>query len=194
MYLVIDNYDSFVHNLTRYFVMTGVKCRVVRNDAISLEQIRTLKPKAIILSPGPCTPKEAGICIGAVKAFCKNTPILGICLGHQAIGEAYGCKTSKAKEPLHGIATPISHDQKGIFKDIKTPMSVGRYHSLIVKDPEKHSLEVTSRAENGEVMAIQHTIDPVYGLQFHPESILTPKGLKLIENFKQIVQTYHEKN
>lgn len=194
MFLVIDNYDSFVHNLTRYLVLAGNKCRVVRNDAITIQQIKQLKPEAIILSPGPCTPKEGGICVDVVKTFGQTTPILGICLGHQAIGEAYGCLTLRSDQPMHGLQSTITHNKNGIFSALPTPMDVGRYHSLIVKTKNANSpLQTTARTKEGEIMAIQHETHPVYGLQFHPESILTPQGLKLIENFTKIVQDWKAK-
>jgi para-aminobenzoate synthetase component 2 len=196
MFLVIDNYDSFTHNLARYFENAGEASKIVRNDEITLEDITALKPRAIIISPGPCTPQDAGICIDAIKKFGAHIPILGICLGHQAIGEAYGATTSRAAAPIHGKASTITHNAKALFKGLPSPMEVGRYHSLIVTPPENaksYPLKTTAKTEDGEIMAMQHTKHPVYGLQFHPESILTTHGEALVENFTAIVQTWHSK-
>lgn len=194
MFLVLDNYDSFVHNLARYFEVEGEACEIIRSDKITLDEIKTKEPKALVLSPGPCTPKEAGICVEAVEEFGANLPILGVCLGHQAIGEAYGAKTSKAEEPVHGKATTIEHNRQGIFKGTPSPMDVGRYHSLIVEPPPKATFNITAKTPDGEIMAVQHKKHPVYGLQFHPESILTSHGAMLIENFISIVYTWHKGN
>ncbi len=192
MFLVIDNYDSFVHNLARYFELTGVKTRVERNDALTVQDIRDLKPKALILSPGPCTPKEAGICIEAVKKLGHELPTLGVCLGHQAIGEAYGAKTLRADKPVHGKSAEITHDGKGLFKALPSPMQVGRYHSLITQPPEACRLETTAQTDQGEIMAMHHPVHPVYGVQFHPESILTEHGQKLVKNFVDIARQWHK--
>jgi para-aminobenzoate synthetase component 2 len=196
MMLVIDNYDSFTHNLARYFENAGEASQIVRNDEITLEDITTLKPRAIIISPGPCTPQDSGICIDAIKKFGARIPILGICLGHQAIGEAYGATTARAAAPVHGKASTITHNGKSIFRDLPSPMEVGRYHSLIVTPPENvksYPLKTTAQTEDGEIMAMQHTKHPVYGLQFHPESILTTHGEALVENFTRLVQEWHDK-
>lgn len=191
MFLVIDNYDSFVHNLARYFELAGVKTRVERNDALSIGDIRKMAPEAIILSPGPCTPKEAGICIEAVKEFGPTIPILGVCLGHQAIGEAYGCVTLRADTPIHGKATQIKHDGKGIFKTLPTPLKVGRYHSLIVKPSKSKKFITTAQTDDGEIMALKHPSHPVYGVQFHPESILTEHGQDIVNNFVDLAREFH---
>ncbi|MCK5284632.1 MAG: aminodeoxychorismate/anthranilate synthase component II [Alphaproteobacteria bacterium] len=191
MILVIDNYDSFVHNLARYISLAGCNYEIVRNDKITLKEIHTIKPKALVLSPGPYSPKKAGICINAVKEFGANIPILGVCLGHQAIGEAYGAKTSRAKKPMHGKSSKINHNEKDIFAGLPTPMKVGRYHSLIVDDIENTNLLPTAMHDN-EIMAIQHKTHPVYGVQFHPESILTEHGQIIINNFTAIAQQWHQ--
>ncbi len=192
MFLVIDNYDSFVHNLARYFELSGVETRVERNDAITIEDIRDIQPDAIILSPGPCTPKEAGICVDIVKAFGPDIPILGVCLGHQAIGEAYGAATLRAETPVHGKATTITHDGKDLFKGLPSPLDVGRYHSLIVKPGKQCKLTSTAQTETGEIMALTHPSHPVYGVQFHPESVLTQNGQTLINNFVDLARQHHK--
>lgn len=193
MFLVIDNYDSFVHNLARYFELSGVETRVERNDAITIEDIRDIQPDAIILSPGPCTPKEAGICVDIVKSFGPDIPILGVCLGHQAIGEAYGAVTLRAEAPVHGKATTITHDGKNVFKGLPSPLDVGRYHSLIVQQPGKNcKLITTAQTETGEIMALTHPSHPVYGVQFHPESVLTQHGQSLINNFVDLARQHHK--
>ena len=191
MFLVIDNYDSFVHNLARYFEIAGVETRVVRNDAITLDEIESLAPEALVLSPGPCTPKEAGICVDAVKKFGQTLPILGVCLGHQAIGEAYGAMTLRADTPVHGKASVITHDGTDVFKTLPSPMEVGRYHSLIVQPSKTCKLMTTAQTDDGEIMALKHPSHPVYGVQFHPESVLTENGQALVQNFVDLAQEWH---
>ncbi len=193
-FLVIDNYDSFVHNLARYVEMTSAQCRVIRNDKITIDEIKKLSPKGIIISPGPCTPNEAGISIEAVKEFGRTTPILGVCLGHQAIAEAYGGTTLQSNTPIHGKSSTISHKETGIFEGVETPLSVGRYHSLITSLGDDSPLEITATLKDGTIMAAQHKSHPVYGVQFHPESILTQHGLKIIENFVQIAENWKTKS
>lgn len=183
MILIIDNYDSFVYNLARYVEKLGAHALVKRNDKITIDEIKTLTPEAIILSPGPCTPKEAGICIDVIKTFGETTPILGVCLGHQAIGEAYDGQTIRASKPMHGKSSMLEHDANGLFENLPSPMQIGRYHSLITQRPENSELVVTARSNDGEIMAMQHKTHPVYGIQFHPESVLTPDGITIIENF-----------
>ncbi|HVT62912.1 MAG TPA: aminodeoxychorismate/anthranilate synthase component II [Legionellaceae bacterium] len=184
MILLIDNYDSFVYNLARYIGQLGHARHVVRNDAISIEEIKTLNPSHIILSPGPCTPNEAGISLEVIAHFYKTTPILGICLGHQAIGQFFKGHINKAKQPMHGKSTLIQHNQQGIFRHLPTPLKVGLYHSLIVEQayllPE---IEIIARSQYGDIMALRHTSFPTIGLQFHPESILTEGGYYLLANF-----------
>lgn len=194
MFLVIDNYDSFVHNLARYFILAGAEVEVMRNDAITCEGIQAMSPEAIILSPGPCAPKDAGICIDAVKRFGSDTPILGVCLGHQAIGEAYDGTTIQTDTPIHGKASDIRHDEKTIFKSIPNPFSAGRYHSLITTLPKGSPLQITAWLKDKTIMAMQHETHPVYGVQFHPESILTEDGPKIIENFVAIAKNHNRRH
>ena len=193
--LLIDNYDSFVHNLARYVELAGaqgtMECEVVRNDTITINEIKNLKPEGIILSPGPCTPAEAGICIEAVKEFGNTTPILGVCLGHQAIGEAYAGETIQSDTPIHGKSSTITHNGAGIFKNVENPLQVGRYHSLITKLDAANRLEVTATLDDDTIMAVQHKSHPVYGVQFHPESILTKDGLKIVQNFVDIARDWN---
>lgn len=184
MILLIDNYDSFTYNLYQYFGTFTDEIRVVRNDAVTLEEIRQMHPEKIVLSPGPKSPSEAGICMDVVKEFYKEVPILGICLGHQCIGEAFGGTVSYAKSLYHGKQSEISHDGTGIFEGIPSPVKVARYHSLAVQEDDlPECLEVTARTADGEIMAIRHKEYPVVGLQFHPESIYTEHGKRMIENF-----------
>jgi len=182
MILLIDNYDSFVYNLARHFGQLGCQRRVVRNDEISCDEITSIAPSHIVISPGPCTPNEAGISLQVVKEFGEKIPILGICLGHQAIAQAYGGKVVLSKTPMHGKTSQIQHDDSLLFNKIPSPLAVGRYHSLSVSELP-NCLKVTARASDDEVMAIQHIDHPVYGVQFHPESILTAHGYRLLENF-----------
>jgi len=187
MIIVIDNYDSFVHNLARYVELAGHDTRVIRNDAMSVAEIKALNPTAIILSPGPCTPKEAGICIELVQTLGPQIPVLGVCLGHQVIGEAYDGETLRAA-PCHGRASMIAHNGTGIFHDIQSPFEGGRYHSLVSAMAQESALEITARTDDGTIMAMAHKTHPVYGVQFHPESILTQNGLALIRNFVRIAE------
>ena len=184
MILIIDNYDSFVFNLARYFVELDEQVKIVRNDEILPSQI---KAKAIVISPGPCTPLEAGASKDIVRELSGKLPILGVCLGHQVIGDAFGARVTRAKKPLHGEASDIEHDGKGIFAGLPQSFAAGRYHSLIVDQVEGTPLRVTARAENGEVMALQHESHPTYGVQFHPESILTEHGYDMLRNFLKVV-------
>ena len=184
MILLIDNYDSFTYNLYQYMGIFREDIEVVRNDKITIEEIRRMAPEKIVLSPGPKSPKEAGICLDVVKEFYDKIPILGICLGHQCIGEAFGGVVSYAKELYHGKQSLIAHDGTGIFQGIESPIQVARYHSLAVqKDSLPECLVVTAETEDGEIMAMRHKDYPVAGLQFHPESIYTQHGKRMIENF-----------
>lgn len=184
MILVIDNYDSFVYNLARYFAKCEYITHVVRNDAISVAEIEALDVSHIIISPGPCTPNEAGVSLAVIEYFYTKMPILGVCLGHQAIGQFFGAKITKAKVPLHGQASQIFHNHKGVFTDIPQSLLVGRYHSLIVdKLPDDSPLEITALSGENEIMAVAHKNYPLIGVQFHPESILTEYGEQIINNF-----------
>jgi para-aminobenzoate synthetase component II len=184
MILIVDNYDSFVFNVARYFEELGQSVKVVRNDQVTEAD---LKAKAIVISPGPCTPKEAGASMQIVKDFSGKLPILGICLGHQVIGEVFGAKVTRAKAPLHGEASEIEHNGQGLFQDLPQNFAAGRYHALIVEDVEPTPLAITARAANGEVMGLQHKTHPTFGVQFHPESILTEHGYELLRNFLKVV-------
>jgi para-aminobenzoate synthetase component II len=182
--LLIDNYDSFVHNLARYVRELGEETRVVRNDRIEPEAIAALAPTHIILSPGPCTPREAGVSNRVVERFGSRTPILGVCLGHQCIGAAYGSEVVRAARPMHGKTSEVHHDGSGIFAGIPSPFRAARYHSLLVpRDTLPECLEVVAATAEGEVMAFRHREHPVWGVQFHPESVLTEHGYTLLRNF-----------
>lgn len=184
MILLIDNYDSFVYNLARYVSELGYTCCVKRNDAITLAEIEILNPSHIIISPGPCAPLQAGISLAVIKAFGGRVPILGVCLGHQAIGEAYGGLVVRAKKPMHGRAALISHSGENIFFGLPESLQVGRYHSLIVSEENfPAELEVTARSAEGEIMGLAHRTHAVFGVQFHPESVLTQYGCDLLKNF-----------
>jgi anthranilate synthase component 2 len=184
MILLIDNYDSFVHNLARYVRELGFIEVVQRNDAITIEQIETLGPSHIIISPGPCTPDDAGVSLSVIQHFAKNIPILGICLGHQAIAQAFGGEIIRAKQPTHGKASAVTHNQQGIFKGLPNPFKAARYHSLAVNQKKLPTcLEITARTEDDEIMGLQHQRYPTVGVQFHPESILTEGGYQLMSNF-----------
>jgi anthranilate synthase component II len=190
MLLLIDNYDSFVFNLARYFERLGQETVVLRNDVANVENVRALKPAAIVLSPGPCTPTEAGCSLEIARELHESIPILGVCLGHQTIAAALGGRVVRAREPMHGRASAVSHNGKGIFAGVPNPFSAGRYHSLVVEEatlPE--SWIVTARTADGVVMAIVHRRQPVIGVQFHPESILTECGYPLLANFLRVAGT-----
>ena len=185
MILVIDNYDSFTFNLVQYLCELGAEVKVFRNDAIDVEGIEALRPRALVLSPGPCTPREAGVCVPAIQRFSGKVPILGVCLGHQSIGHAFGANVARAARPIHGKASTISHEGTGLFRGLEAPMRVGRYHSLSIRrDTLPPTLRVTAVADDdGEIMALVHRDQPTVGVQFHPESVLTPDGKRLLANF-----------
>ncbi|MGZ8442917.1 MAG: anthranilate synthase component II [Candidatus Binatia bacterium] len=184
MILLIDNYDSFTYNLYHYLGELGAEMRVVYNDKISLDEIAALRPEKIVISPGPCTPKEAGISCDVIKRFGAQTPILGVCLGHQCIGAAYGGKIVRAPSIMHGKLSDVSHDAKTIFRGLKNPFAAMRYHSLVI-DPQSLPAEllVSARTGDGVIMAVRHRSFPVEGVQFHPESILAEEGKQLLKNF-----------
>lgn len=184
--LLIDNYDSFVYNLARYFKELGCATEVVRNDAVTVPGIREIDPAAIVLSPGPCTPREAGVSLDVVRQLGATVPILGVCLGHQAIAVALGGRVVRAA-PVHGRTSAVWHDQQALFESLPNPLTAARYHSLVVaEDTLPTSLQVTARSPGGTVMALQHRQWPVYGVQFHPESILTDAGHQLLANFLKL--------
>ena len=184
MLVMIDNYDSFTYNLVQYFFELGQKVEVFRNDEISLQDIEEKSPDFLVISPGPCTPKEAGISVSAISHFAGKIPILGVCLGHQSIGAAYGADIIKAKKIMHGKLSKINHNQSGIFSSIDNDFVATRYHSLIIDESSlSKDFEVSARADDGTLMAIQHNALPVTGIQFHPESIATENGKALLKNF-----------
>jgi anthranilate synthase/aminodeoxychorismate synthase-like glutamine amidotransferase len=186
--LMIDNYDSFTYNLVQYLGELGAELEVRRNDAIDVAGVRAMAPQAIVISPGPCTPKEAGVSVPLLRAMTGELPILGVCLGHQCIGEAFGGKVVRAGRLMHGKTSPIVHDGRNIFAGLPNPFDAMRYHSLLVDaDAVPSSLEVSARTAEGEVMGLRHRTLPVEGIQFHPESIGTPDGKRLLANFlKQV--------
>jgi anthranilate synthase component II len=187
MIVLIDNYDSFAFNLVHYLGELGAEVRVHRNDKITSAAVTAADPDAIVLSPGPCTPKEAGICLDLIAAAAGKVPILGVCLGHQAIGQAFGGKVVRAPHVMHGKTSPIEHDGSGLFAGIASPMQATRYHSLVVEQASMpDALRVTARTPDGEIMALQHKSLPVWGVQFHPESILTLDGKRLLQNFLEM--------
>ncbi|CAA2106026.1 Aminodeoxychorismate/anthranilate synthase component 2 [Methylobacterium bullatum] len=194
MILVVDNYDSFVFNVVRYVEELGQEVKVLRNDAVDVAGIRALAPEALILSPGPCTPNEAGVTLPAIEALSGEIPILGVCLGHQAIGAAFGGRVERAARPLHGQATAIRHDGSGLFAGLPDPMQVGRYHSLIVTPQPgmDESLVVDAVSGEGEVMALSHRRHPTMGVQFHPESVLTENGHAVFGNFLDLARRWRE--
>ncbi len=187
MLLMIDNYDSFTYNLVQYLGELGQEIKVFRNDKITIAEIEELKPERIVISPGPCTPKEAGISIDVIRHFQGKMPILGVCLGHQSIGEAFGGDVVRAGRLMHGKTSMIYHDGKTIFKDLPNPFEATRYHSLIIKRETIPScLIITAETKEGEIMGVRHKDLPIEGVQFHPESILTKAGMDLLRNFLKI--------
>ena len=184
MLLIIDNYDSFTFNLVHYFMELGADVRVVRNDALSVEEALALKPQGIVLSPGPCAPDSAGICLDLIKQAPDDMPILGVCLGHQAMGQAFGGDVIPAKQIMHGKTSPIEHDGSGLFAQLPSPFIATRYHSLSVKESSfPDCLHITARTEDGEIMGLSHKTRPIHGVQFHPESIASEHGHDLLRNF-----------
>ncbi|HVP88355.1 MAG TPA: aminodeoxychorismate/anthranilate synthase component II [Casimicrobiaceae bacterium] len=184
MLLMIDNYDSFTYNLVQYLGELGADVQVYRNDALTLEQIAAWKPERIVLSPGPCTPSEAGICVPLIKRFAGEIPILGVCLGHQAIGQAFGGRIVRASRVMHGKLSEVTHRGAGVFAGLASPLAATRYHSLVIERASLPAcLEVTAESEDGEIMGVRHREAAVEGVQFHPEAILTEQGHELLANF-----------
>ena len=184
MLLVIDNYDSFTYNLVQYFGELGAEQVVKRNDEITLEEIAQMKPERIMISPGPCTPKEAGISCDVIRKFGATTPIFGVCLGHQCIGDVFGGEVVRAGRLMHGKTSPIIHDGKGVFAGLPNPFEATRYHSLLVKrETLPDCLEISAETAEKEIMGLRHKELPIHGVQFHPESILTLEGKRLLQNF-----------
>jgi anthranilate synthase component II len=184
MLLMIDNYDSFTYNLVQYFGELGEEVTVFRNDAITPDEISQLNPQRIVISPGPCTPSKAGVSVSLIGHYNGKVPILGVCLGHQSIGQAFGGRIIHAKQLMHGKTSPIFHIGEGVFRDLPSPFTATRYHSLVIeRESLPDCLEITAWTEDGEIMGIRHKTLAVEGLQFHPESILTEHGHKLLENF-----------
>jgi anthranilate synthase/aminodeoxychorismate synthase-like glutamine amidotransferase len=185
MLLLIDNYDSFTYNLAQYLGELGAEVRVERNDRITVDEIQKLQPQRIVISPGPCTPNEAGISLEVIRRLAGQMPIFGVCLGHQAIGQAFGGKVVRARKVMHGKTSKIFHDEAGLFRGVSNPFEATRYHSLVVEDLPP-SLQVTAKTWDEEIMAIRHRELPVYGVQFHPESILTLEGKRMLQNFLEM--------
>jgi len=187
MLLVLDNYDSFTYNLVQYFGELGAELVVKRNDEVTVEEIAALNPDKICISPGPCTPREAGISNEVIRVFGPRMPILGVCLGHQCIGDVFGGVVVRAERLMHGKTSPILHDGKGVFAGLPSPFEATRYHSLIVRrDSVPEVLEITAETAEKEIMGLRHREFPIHGVQFHPESILTPEGKQLLKNFLEM--------
>jgi anthranilate synthase component II len=187
MILVIDNYDSFTYNLVQYLGELGATLEVVRNDAVAVADVAAMKPERVVISPGPGTPRDAGISVEVIRRLGASTPILGVCLGHQAIGEAFGATVARARAQMHGKTSAIDHDGRGVFAGLSNPFTATRYHSLVVlEDTVPAELEVTAHAEDGEIMGLRHRRHPIEGVQFHPESILTVEGKRLLRNFLEL--------
>jgi len=190
MLLMIDNYDSFTYNLVQYLGELGAEVRVARNDAITLDEIETMAPSRIVISPGPCTPNEAGISVPLIRKFAGEIPILGVCLGHQAIGQAFGGRIVRSQRVMHGKLSTISHDGEGVFAGLPSPFHATRYHSLAIEQATlPAALAVTARADDGEIMGVRHREFAVQGVQFHPEAILTEHGKRLLDNFLRVRET-----
>src|SRR5574340_169477 len=184
MLLMIDNYDSFTYNLVQYFAELGADVVVRRNDEVTVEQIREMNPQHIVISPGPCTPSEAGVSVEAIKQFAGKIPILGVCLGHQSIGQAFGGKIVHAKQLMHGKTSAIRHNNAGVFRGLPNPFQATRYHSLVIERASlPDCLEITAWTDDGEIMGVRHKTLAIEGVQFHPESILTEHGHQLLRNF-----------
>ncbi len=191
MLLMLDNYDSFTFNIVQYFAQLGEDVKVVRNDEIRVDDIKGFNPDRIVISPGPCSPEEAGISVAAIREYAGRIPILGVCLGHQSIGAAFGGRIVRSVSLMHGKTSPIHHDGKEIFEGLPNPFNATRYHSLVVeRETLPDSLEVTAWVENSEIMGLRHRTLPVWGVQFHPESILTEGGMELLDNYLRLSRQY----
>ncbi len=187
MLLILDNYDSFTYNLVQYFGELGVEMQIHRNDALTVDEVKALAPEKICISPGPCTPNEAGICLEIIRELGPTTPILGVCLGHQSIGQVYGGEVVRADKLMHGKTSPIHHNGTSVFAGLPHPFEATRYHSLIVKrDTLPDCLEITAWTEDQVIMGLKHKEYPIHGVQFHPESILTEHGKQILETFLKI--------
>jgi anthranilate synthase/aminodeoxychorismate synthase-like glutamine amidotransferase len=194
MLLIIDNYDSFTYNLVQYFGELGAEPVVKRNDEINVAEIEALQPQGIVISPGPCTPKEAGVSNEVIAKLGPRVPLLGVCLGHQCIGHVYGAAVVRAGRLMHGKTSPILHDGTGVFAGLPSPFEATRYHSLLIDPPTvPGSLVVNAQTKEGEIMGVQHRDYPIHGVQFHPESILTRHGKDLLKNFLGLIDSYHTK-
>jgi anthranilate synthase/aminodeoxychorismate synthase-like glutamine amidotransferase len=184
--LLIDNYDSFTFNLAQYLGELGAPPLVKRNDEISLDEIAALRPDRIVISPGPGRPEDAGISVDLVRRFGPTTPVLGVCLGHQSIGIAFGGQVVRASQLMHGKVSSVQHDGRGVFRGVQQPFTAGRYHSLVVADPLPDALEMAAQTDDGTIMGVRHRTFPVHGVQFHPESVLTGEGRHLLRNFLEL--------
>ena len=184
MLLIIDNYDSFTYNLVQYFAELGADVQVYRNDALALDDIAALEPEWIVISPGPCTPAQAGISVPLIRRFAGVIPLLGVCLGHQAIGQAFGGRIVRAQQVMHGKLSPVTHDGRGVFSGLPSELTVTRYHSLAIERASvPDELDVTATAADGEIMGVRHQSMPVEGVQFHPEALFTEHGKRMLANF-----------
>jgi anthranilate synthase/aminodeoxychorismate synthase-like glutamine amidotransferase len=186
MVLLIDNYDSFTYNLAQYFGELGAAPVVRRNDEITLAEIEALKPSHIVISPGPGRPEDAGISVALIREFGAKVPLLGVCLGHQGIGVAFGGQVVRATELMHGKVSSVQHDGRGVFRGMSQPFVAGRYHSLVIADPLPDVLEAAARTEDGTIMGVRHRTFPIHGVQFHPESVLTDEGRQVLRNFLEM--------
>ena len=193
MLLMIDNYDSFTYNLVQYFGELGQEVKVIRNDAITVDEIGQMKPDYLVISPGPCAPAQAGVSLAAIKEYAGKIPLLGVCLGHQAIGEAFGGKIIHAQQLMHGKTSPVFHKDVGVFRGLPNPITCTRYHSLAIERATlTECLEITAETEDGEIMGVRHKTLPVEGVQFHPESILTEHGHQMLDNFLKEFKEYKD--
>jgi anthranilate synthase/aminodeoxychorismate synthase-like glutamine amidotransferase len=184
--LLIDNYDSFTYNLAQYFGELGAAPLVKRNDEISLDEVERLAPSRIVISPGPGRPEDAGISVEIIRQFGRRVPVLGVCLGHQGIGVAFGGSVVRAPQLMHGKVSSVQHDGRGVFKGVQQPFTAGRYHSLVVAEPLPEALEIAARTDDGTIMGVRHRTFPVHGVQFHPESVLTGEGRHVLRNFLEL--------